>query len=311
MRIFCRSTTLAGLALLMAGGMHAFPIPPVNLWKLTAEADLIVLAEVDRVENDVMPIFPADGDLASSVAFLKVRETLKGPFVDNLEVAFSSDVVCPAPPRYMQGGTVLAFLRSSPEGLRTVGLSYGALYPKPSELDDFRIAVIYALTLQNSLLPQHEAARDWAAEVARRPATRWHGLQELEAQTRLPPLLRPNQKFQPRPLELHRLQTIAEWFAQEPPTDHALPMALRLLADFPSRAVDLAAVAAVEAVIAKDPQSFWLRSAVPLTLRRFGGANFAFDRSNAARVRESWSRARQELGIPEVAPAKSRQSSLP
>ena len=52
----------------------------------------------------------ADAYLDRDVAVLRVLETWKGPLTRQVTVHFSSNLICPAPPRYVEGETVLAFL---------------------------------------------------------------------------------------------------------------------------------------------------------------------------------------------------------
>lgn len=95
------------------GGAAAYPISPVSLWQLVAQADLVVIARVERVETGE----PADPDAAITAGFfdrdtavLRVLETWKGSPPAEVRVSFGSSVICPAPPRYVEGEIVLAFL---------------------------------------------------------------------------------------------------------------------------------------------------------------------------------------------------------
>lgn len=105
---------LVALSLLAwPGGAAAYPISPVSLWQLVAQADLVVIARVERVGTGE----PADPDAAITAGFfdrdtavLRVLETWKGSPLAEVRVSFGSSVICPAPPRYVEGEIVLAFL---------------------------------------------------------------------------------------------------------------------------------------------------------------------------------------------------------
>ena len=76
MRPFPGPLLLVGAVLLAAPSLGAYPIPPVTLWQLTAEADLIVVARVAAVESPPNPgkNFAFEGDIAR----LHVLEVWKG-----------------------------------------------------------------------------------------------------------------------------------------------------------------------------------------------------------------------------------------
>ena len=104
---------ILAVSLLTPRPAGAYPIPPVTLWHLIEQADIVVLARVVRIdEPEEQPTenereqAVGDGD----VAVLRVLETWKGEEPGEIRVNFSRGVICPAPPRYEVGEIVLAFL---------------------------------------------------------------------------------------------------------------------------------------------------------------------------------------------------------
>jgi hypothetical protein len=101
----------------------AYPIPPVTLWSLVEQADVVVLARVERVEpgeprteEDMM-----NGDFFDrDIAVLRVLETWKGEEMAEIRVTFGAGVICPAPPRFQIGEVVLAFLERGETTTRRV-----------------------------------------------------------------------------------------------------------------------------------------------------------------------------------------------
>lgn len=93
----------------------AFPIPPVSLWKLVEQADSVVVARVERIET-AEPLSAEEMSKRESfdrdVAVLRVLETWKGEEMSEIHVSFASTVICPAPPRFVEGELLLAFLES-------------------------------------------------------------------------------------------------------------------------------------------------------------------------------------------------------
>lgn len=93
---------------------------------------------------------------------------------------FPAGLICPAPPVYVKGRDVVAFLDRYQGKWFTVGLSYGTLYPEDrNQLEDLRVMVRQAVTLQAKGRVPGKDRLDWLVEAAIRPGTRWHGLYEL------------------------------------------------------------------------------------------------------------------------------------
>ncbi len=204
----------------VSSGAYGFPIPPVPLWSLVEQSDTIVLAKVVEVRE---PRWGAKNDRpALYVVALRVLETWKGSAVGEIEVKYPS-LICPAPPRYVEGKDVLAFLSGKDSGeWTTVGLSYGTLYPEGrEELSDFREMVRRAVALQAGGRVSEVARTNWLVNSALRPGTRWHGLYELA------PDHPQKRSFQLSPAQREK---IAHAFASRPWADSTLPIVLKILA---------------------------------------------------------------------------------
>jgi hypothetical protein len=99
-------------------------ISPIPLRILATKSDLIVVGKVEYI----IP-FEQENIWDSAIARLEIKSVLKGPTDTRyIDVYYPADLVCPSPPYYEFGSTVLAFLesRASGTGYRTVGLSYGS-----------------------------------------------------------------------------------------------------------------------------------------------------------------------------------------
>ena len=315
---------IAAILILIPGnaerGALAYPISPVTLWGLTEEADLVVLADITNVtqaeETDGTPLRDAPSSTrlngAGSVAHLRVREVWKGEAPGAITVDFDPNYICPAPPRYVVGKTVIAFLYDQDGHWRTVALSYGTRYPDAGEIGTYRDLVGSAKDVM-SRWPATKAERlDWLVRAASFRATRWDGLYDLMPEgDSLHSYY--DQKTGDRPgsagLTDAHYQRLARGFSEQPSTDRTLVMILALFEGRPSFALDRAAIASLESVLLADRPPWWIDEALKLLLRRLGDsapeARLAvlgdeFDEKDAATVRVIWTRAKADLGLPEI-----------
>jgi hypothetical protein len=76
----CKIPALAStLALALAAGVQAYPIPPVPLWELVEDSKLVVVAEVAGLSKPkACPPASTECFAESTVASLRVLETWKG-----------------------------------------------------------------------------------------------------------------------------------------------------------------------------------------------------------------------------------------
>lgn len=311
------SALLAAL-LLAPPVVTAFPVSPKTLWELTRDAELVVLA---RVEKASVLSQEELGEAASralpGLVALEVLEIWKGRAEGRVPVIHQPHLICPSPARYVEGETVLAFLGHVDEDpsplYRTVALSYGSLYPEAEDVPLFRRLVRRAVALQRARRVSPEARRDWLVTAASHRATRWHGLFEL-----VPDVDRLHAGYDVEgreggvgELSSEELQRIAAGFVAEPSVDVTLPMTLTVLAGHPDRRLDEAFLAAVEARMKGFEVPRWLPGAVMQVLRRYGeddpgrhlaGVDLDGWQIRASALRAAWERARQALAIPKVEP---------
>jgi hypothetical protein len=125
MRLARLSAILLALSFVVGGPpASAYPIPPVPLWQLIEQADLIVVASVARIEEhratEAEMKDPRADLFEWDTAVLTVAETWKGTPLRQVRVPFTASMICPAPPRYIEGETVLAFLERGETLVRRV-----------------------------------------------------------------------------------------------------------------------------------------------------------------------------------------------
>ena len=171
--------TLAATFLLIAASsvVAAYPIPPQALRHLYEESDLIVVARV----GETTP-FKDEKDWYSGKVTLQVSSVLKGPeYTQYVDVYHNPGMICPAPPTYQEGKTVLAFLRVADDraGYFTTGLSYGTKYLSESDLQIYtdRINELARLTAEEKVRTVEIV--EWLVRCAEETATRWEGAYEL------------------------------------------------------------------------------------------------------------------------------------
>jgi hypothetical protein len=290
-----------------------YPITPEPLWSLTSEADLILLAEVTEIDA----LSGEEDDWGTALARLKVLETWKGARLARVEVAYPAGLVCPAPPQYLQGEKVVAFLSRYEKQWHTVALSYGTLYPQGPELEDLRTMVGRAVSIQRSTSTAQVKERrrlEWLVQAAALPGTRWHGLYELAPSS---DRIRSYYDRSERPgsylLAPRHQRLLAEALVRTPRMDPTLAMMLRVLGDHEDSRVDQVALGALEGLLALEDPPWWATDLMWAVLARFGDRKlearlekFSDDCSSATsdQLRALWSEAKSELAIPEVPPTE-------
>lgn len=252
--------------MLLPSAALAYPIPPQTLWSLVEGADLIVLAETRSIEA-----LPRTGKPRSpTVAVLEVLETWRGPSLEVVRVPYPAGLLCPAPPRYVVGELVLAFLAEEEGEWRTVALSYGTLYPHFDELEIWRERVASAIALRANGEVTGAQRQRWLVETAARAATRWHGVYELNpAADRLHSYY---DRTRPKVgvLTAEEVEILARGLTKEPVIDTNLVAILDLLRGHPSREVDALAVAASDLLAGLEEPPYFFDALVQLTLERLG-----------------------------------------
>src|SRR5215510_1762705 len=173
------SFVLAVLMTLCVTKIGAFPIPPQTLRMLTGRSELIVSAKVERIT-----FVKGEDGFNTGIARLNILSVVKGPEENrSVDVYYEPDMVCPAPPHYEEGATVLAFLTRSKDspGYFTVGLSYGAksLNNRGIEVYSARIRELIEIEEQTDPNARRERLVEWLVRCAEEPATRWEGAYDL------------------------------------------------------------------------------------------------------------------------------------
>lgn len=297
---------------------HGFPLPQQTLWDLTEEADVIVLAHVDKTDRAPLA---ADGSPSrnSGIATLSVRQALKGAPAAVISVEYPEGMICPSPPHFYLNKQVLAFLDKHDQHYQSVAMWQGTLYLKPNELNDYRNAIQEAVALQAAQPVTLEAQVRWMVHTAARPATRWHGLYGLLPHQDESWLFPDRKGVRPSPkgtrLTPDQLKEIADSFVAHPATDHTLRMLLNVLKNYASTAVDQTAIGIVEGALAQDTQPLWLREAIDLLRARLkdpkakaAALRPSWEDVPLATLRQEWQSVRKRLHLPTVAPIKAPPS---
>jgi hypothetical protein len=167
--------------------LQGYPISPRPLRKLISESENIVVAQVlknihpqedGEEDNDELMVWESD------IAILVVKEVLQGTInTDTIKVYYSAGMVCPAPPYYEDGATVIAFLnnRKDQEWYYTQALSYGVkiLDKRGITIYKDRIREMQAILKLNNTDLQNSKTVDWLLRCAQKNETRWEGVYEL------------------------------------------------------------------------------------------------------------------------------------
>lgn len=259
---------------LSAAPAYAYPISPVTLWSLVERADTVVVGVVTRVEHQLSAPSPkVPLPLTYDRAHIEAHNTLKGEHRPQLQVRYFGNMACPAPPRYLEGELVLAFLARTGHGpeLRTVGLSYGSLYPHFDELEAWEQVIREAVRVQSAGPVLPERRRRWLIKVAAQGPTRWHGAYELA-----PSADWKHRAYDRDQRDVSRLSDLdkahlAAGLVKAPSLDRNFAGLLGLLRDHEDDRLDRVAVAAVDAIILRTgPTASLLNLLIPLTLERLG-----------------------------------------
>ncbi|MCP3103589.1 hypothetical protein LZ198_32370 [Myxococcus sp. K15C18031901] len=274
-------TLLCFMALAPVRGAEARP--PRTLWDLTAEAQLVVWADVEEVEESAPPPSGVRSP-TDAIARLHVRETWKGSEHDGerIEVHFQPELNGPDDASYEPGFSVLVFLVRERGQWRTPALADGTrTLPDALATAAYRQVVRLARMTQEEWIHSRIAGRtydlgvtrlNWQVFAATLPATRRDGLAGLPSDG-APAHARPRAFLQVEPyLTTEHRALLAASTAKHPLVDDELPMMLTALRGFASRDVDRAATNALEALLQKEPEDppYWARLAFDLLRERYG-----------------------------------------
>ena len=186
---------IAAILLVLPSFASAFPIQPQPLRQLCADSELIVVAKVEQVVS----VTDKDG-YSHSKALLRISTMLKGDERNEFaEVLFSPNMICPAPPTYPEGGTVIAFLyrKEGDQFYRTAGLSYGTKVVPEKEAQIYieRIREILKILKSDESPAKEEQIIEWLVRCAEEPVTRWEGAYELFSSNNMTPAQESNHSY--------------------------------------------------------------------------------------------------------------------
>jgi hypothetical protein len=162
--------------------VSAYPIPPQTLRMLTNDSELIVVAMVENVT--LLEEGDDNTDWDTTVARLEVISVVKGVARDRyINVPYPANIVCPSPPHYEVGDTVLAFLAPSKSGgyYITVGLSYGSKSLGANEIGIYSARIHELIEIEKQTDPDTRLLQlvEGLVLCAEHPATRWEGAYDL------------------------------------------------------------------------------------------------------------------------------------
>jgi hypothetical protein len=173
----------------------SYPITPRPLRKLIIESEYIVVAHVNDVIEQVA-VVEASGSkkkrkdfsdlFGGAVAVLSIQEVLQGNVPDSsIEVRFSPNMICPAPPHFVKGTVVMVFLNKTKGAYTVHALSYGTkmVNEEGVELYKERIREMQAILKLPDIDEQFIQTTEWLVKCAVHPITRHEGLYELSRES--------------------------------------------------------------------------------------------------------------------------------
>lgn len=161
----------------------AYPITPRPLRKLIIESEYIVVAHVlDLREQKNKKKDYWEGYIAELV----IKEVLQGKIKNIIiQVPYSPNMICPAPPRFTKNTDALVFLGKRDNRFFVHALSYGVKTLNQEEIEIYKMRIKemqQILTLQDTD-EQFIQSTDWLVKCAESPATRHEGIYELSPES--------------------------------------------------------------------------------------------------------------------------------
>lgn len=170
------------LLILLPKVSFAYPIEPRPLRKLMMESEYIVVGHVLEIRSAKQK----DDSWDRVIAKIKVIEVLQGGISEEIiEVPYPAGLICPAPPHYEKGTTVLAFLTKADGKYRTHALSYGAKTLSLPEIAVYKSRIQemqQILTITDADTKFMETV-EWLVKCTEHAATRWEGTFELSPES--------------------------------------------------------------------------------------------------------------------------------
>lgn len=164
----------------------AYPINPRPLRKLIMESEFIIVGEVQKI--DTASAYDNKHSIFShfSVATILVNQVVQGNIQQKtIKVRFYPYMTCPAPARYREGTTVLAFLDEEGDYFGTHALSYGSKTLEEQDLKIYLQRIIEMQKIQQipDTIQQRQQTVDWLVRCTEHQATRWEGIYELSPES--------------------------------------------------------------------------------------------------------------------------------
>lgn len=177
---------------------YSYPITPQPLRKLIKNSKYIVIAKVDNPVKPQKPTKYFDKTTGDTVeikriptdidgkANLQIIEVLKGEISSSkITVNYQPGLICPAPPRYPDKKTVIAFLvkANSADTFHTYALSYGSkIMENDKELTAYKKRITEFMQIQKTIFKRKRKKKivEWLVKCAENKYTRWEGAYELD-----------------------------------------------------------------------------------------------------------------------------------
>lgn len=162
---------------------YSYPISPRPLRLLIEESKLIVWAHVRQIKE-----VSEEGQhgFGSTLAVLTIHEVLQGRLnVIEIEVPYSANMICPAPPHFTERTDVLVFLNHKKGKYFVHALSYGVKELKPEEMIVYK-ARIREMQQIMRIVDRDEkflSTTEWLVKCAEEPTTRHEGTYELSRES--------------------------------------------------------------------------------------------------------------------------------
>ncbi|MEM7575319.1 MAG: hypothetical protein AAF433_20595 [Bacteroidota bacterium] len=157
-----------------------YPIPPCPLRVLLETSDIVAVGQVAQLE------WVEDSDsYEDSRAILKVSEVLQGQLQKSeIAIYYSRNLICPAPPYFELGATVLVFVNPIEEyaGYYTQALAYGVKTLEEEVLKAYKQQIVSYQAQRGQLQRERqEALANWLTACLTNPHTRYEALLDISA----------------------------------------------------------------------------------------------------------------------------------
>jgi len=142
---------------------------------LTHRSELIITAKVEKVT-----LIKRENVYSTGIARLNILSVVKGTEESqSIDLSYSPDFACPTPPRFVEGATMLVFLRrfQVDQGYSVVGDSYGAKSLTDGEIQVYLANIRELFEIEKEADPNTGLKRlvEWILRRAKDPATEWEG----------------------------------------------------------------------------------------------------------------------------------------